>query len=72
MYYGTKISLVVCLVFPLYCGTQNDLDAEIMWTVKWFLASLSVTLITNIRPRPQRMLAIEHLRSGCFRYAAFA
>jgi len=43
-----------------------------MWTVKWFLASLSVTLITNIRPRPQRTLSIEYLRSGCLRYAAFA
>jgi hypothetical protein len=43
-----------------------------MWTVKWFLASLSVTLITNIRPRPQRTLYIEYLRSGCLRYAAFA
>lgn len=72
MYYRTKISLVVCLVFPLCCGTQNDPDAEIMWTVKWFLASLSVTLITNIHPRPQMMQSIEHLRSGCLRYAAFA
>jgi len=60
------------LIFALCCGTQNDPDAEIMWTVKWILASLSFTLITNIRPRPQRMLSIEYLRSGCLRYAAFA
>jgi len=72
MYYRTKISLVVCLVFPLCCGTKNDPDAEIMWIVKWFLASLSVTLITNIRPRPRTMLSNEHLRSNCLRYAALA
>jgi hypothetical protein len=36
--------MVDCLIFPLCFGKQNDPDTEIMWTVKWFLASLVVSL----------------------------
>jgi hypothetical protein len=50
MYYKTKISVVSCLVFPLCCGTLNDPDTEMTWTVKWFLTTLSATLITNTHP----------------------